>query len=153
MARISNKIPKQYRYVFYFALTLCWFSGVSFWVLHNFGMVEGEFGTEPHFLQYPTLQVHGFAAFLMLLCLGALFTAHVPATWSMEKAKKTGLSFLIFVSVSVLSAYSLYYLVSEDWKTWLANGHALVGVFLPLLLFIHIKVARRRRMRRAVNYS
>ena len=91
--------------------------------------------------------------FLMLLCLGALFTAHVPATWSMAKAKKTGLTFLIFVSVSVLSAYCLYYLVSEDWKIWLANGHALVGVFLPLLLFVHIKIARRRKMRRAVNYS
>ena len=153
MARISTKIPKVYRYLFYLTLSLCWCSGVTFWLLHNFGMVEGEFGTEPHWLQYPALQAHGFAAFVMLMCLGALFTAHVPATWPMAKAKKTGLTMLVSVSLSVLSAYSLYYLVSEDWKVWLGNGHAGLGVVLPLLLFIHIKVARRNRLRRAVNYS
>tara|TARA_R110000737_G_scaffold8048_6_gene23528 strand:+ start:11334 stop:11843 length:510 start_codon:yes stop_codon:yes gene_type:complete len=142
MSNISRKIAKKYRYIFYYTLALSAFSGSIFWLLRKFAMVEGDFGPESHALQYPVLQLHGFAAFMMLMALGAIFTAHIPKTWYKERAKKTGSTLLGFVIFSLLSAYSLYYLVSEDWHVLLGNSHAIIGLCLPVLLIFHIKTAR-----------
>lgn len=148
MAKITIKIPKNYRYFFYLTLLLAWLSGVSFWLIRNYGFVEGDFGPESHFLQFPLLQLHGFTAFTMLLCLGAIFSAHIPSTWYQKRAKKSGIVMLTSVCLSVLSAYSLYYLVSEEWHELLANGHAIIGLSLPLILLIHIVIARNSRKKK-----
>lgn len=142
MSNISRKIAKKYRYIFYCTLALSAISGSVFWLLREFTMVEGDFGPESHFLQYPAIQLHGFAAFIMLMALGAIFTSHIPKTWYKGRAKKSGTSLLSFVIFSLLSAYSLYYLVSEDWHVLLANSHAIAGLCLPALLIFHIKKAR-----------
>lgn len=144
MSKISRRIAKKYRYLFYFILSLSLISGTGFWLLRNFAMVEGDFGPESHFLQYPFLQVHGFAAFLMLMALGTIFTAHIPKTWYQHKAKTSGITMLTLVSFSMVSAYSLYYLVGEDWHALLGNIHAIVGILLPVTLFIHINFARKK---------
>ncbi len=145
MSNVSRKIAKKYRYLFYGFLSLSVFSGTGFWLLRNFAMVEGDFGPESHFLQYPFLQLHGLAAFLMLMALGSIFTSHVSKTWTLGKAKKSGITLLSFIVFSLLSAYSLYYLVAEDWHTLLGNSHAVVGLILPSLLLFHIKMARKGR--------
>ena len=151
MASINRKIPKKYRYFFYFFLCLCVISGSCFWLLQNFGMVEGDFGPESHFLQYPMLQVHGFSAFMMLMSLGSIFSSHVTKTWSIDKAKKSGISLMSFFIFSTVSAYSLYYLVGEDCHSLLGNSHAIVGLSLPILLVIHVKVARKTRKKKQTN--
>lgn len=145
MSSVSLTIHKKYRYFFYATLCVSWLTGTCFWILRNFAMVEGDFGPETHFLQFPALQLHGFAAFLMLMCLGALFSAHVPKTWKSKRARKSGISIMTFVCLSVLTAYSLYYLVNEDWHTLLGNGHALIGLISPLVLYIHVMLARKSR--------
>ena len=151
MARINQKISKGYRRFFYLTLMLAWLSGVGFWVIRRFGMVEGDFGPEAHFLQFLLLQIHGFAAFTMLLCLGAIFSAHVPSGWSGKHAKKSGIVVISWVTLSIFSAYSLYYLVSEEWHEILANGHAILGVLLPLILFVHITIARKSKNKKTLN--
>ena len=143
MSNISRKIAKKYRYIFYFNLAVSALSGATFWLLREFAMVEGDFGPESHFLQYPTLQLHGFAAFVMLMALGAIFTSHIPKTWYKGQAKKSGLTMLCFIVFSLLSAYSLYYLVTEDWHVLLGNAHAIVGICLPALLYFHIRTGRK----------
>lgn len=151
MSQISKHIPPIFRNIFYTVLSLCWLTGCAFWLLREFLMTEGDFGVEPHFLQYPVLQLHGLGAFLMLLSLGAIFSAHVPSTWSLGRAKKSGLWILSAVVISMCSAYSLYYLVQEDWHLWLGNGHALVGVSLPILLYLHINIARKSRFKKKIR--
>lgn len=145
MSAISTKISKKYRYFFYVILALSCVSGSGFWLIREFGMVEGDFGSESHFLQYPLLQVHGFLAFVMLMSIGAIFSSHVTKTWSAGRAKKLGITLLVHVIFMLLSAYSLYYLVSEDWHVLLGNSHAVFGLLLPLMLFTHVKLARKSR--------
>lgn len=53
-------------------------------------MQEGDFGTESRFLQYPSLQFHGLAAFLMLMNLGAIFTSQFLKNWLYQRGKVTG---------------------------------------------------------------
>jgi hypothetical protein len=153
MARITLKIPSAYRYFFYASLGLCWSSGLGFWFVRRFAMVEGDFGPEPNMFQYPLLQAHGLAAFIMLLCLGAIFSAHVPTAWASRRERLWGMGLLVQVLVSVLSAYTLYYLVTEDWHEWLGNGHAFVGLLLPAMLWLHIYTGRRKRKLASINYS
>lgn len=145
MSNISAKISQSYRYFFYGILSVSLITGSGFWLLQHYAMQEGDFGLESHFLQYPTLQVHGFSAFLMLMCLGAIFASHIPKNWHYGRGKKSGASIAALTGFSVLSAYSLYYLVGEDWHTWLANTHAIVGLLLPAVLFFHIKFARKSK--------
>jgi MFS family permease len=151
MLRINNKIPRAYRYFLYLTLSISCCTGTAFWLMRRYAMVEGDFGPEPHSLQYPLLQVHGLGAFLMLLCLGAIFSAHIPSTWSLKRAKKSGLLMLVTVTVSLLSAYSLYYLVQDQWQSWLGNSHFIFGLPLPFLLLLHIKVARRSKRLKACS--
>lgn len=145
MSNISAKIKKKYRYFFYSVLLLSFVTGSSFWLLQNYATQEGDFGPESHFLQYPALQLHGFCAFLMLMSLGAIFASHIPKNWHHGRAKKSGSFICAFVGFSMLSAYSLYYLVGEDWHTILANSHAIVGLSLPLVLILHIKLGRKSK--------
>lgn len=145
MSAISTKISKKYRYFFYVVVALSCASGSGFWLIREFGMVEGDFGPESHFLQFPLLQTHGFFAFVMLMSVGAVFGSHVTKTWSAGRAKKLGITLLVHVTFMLLSAYSLYYLVSEDWHVLLGNSHAVFGLLLPLMLFIHVKLARKSR--------
>lgn len=151
MPTINTKISKKYRYFFYLILLMSLISGSGFWLLRRFGMVEGDFGPESHALQYPLLQIHGFAAFLMLMCLGAIFASHIPKTWYTERAKRSGISISAGVVTSMLTAYSLYYLVSEEWHELLGNIHAIVGLTLPLMLIIHITHARKSRRAKHKN--
>ncbi len=153
MARISLLIPKTYRYFFYGSLVLCWCSGLGFWLFRHYGMVEGDFGPEPSVWQYPFLQAHGLGAFIMLLCLGAIFTGHIPVAWRSQRQRYWGVAIVVQVLLSVLSAYTLYYLVTEEWHEFLGNGHALVGLLLPLMLVWHIYHGRNLRRKAAVNYS
>jgi len=148
MSNISLTINKRYRYFFYCVLGLSLVTGIAFWLLRRFGMVEGDFGPESHFLQYPMLQIHGFSAFVMLMSLGAIFASHIPKTWSSGRARKSGLFILIATSFSIISAYILYYLVSEGWHEWLGNIHAVVGVLLPAILIVHIQKARLSRRKK-----
>jgi hypothetical protein len=152
MSKVGRKISKKYRYAFYALLSMSVFSGTGFWLLRRFGEIEGDFGPESHFLQYPFLQFHGFAAFLILMGLGAIFCGHIGQTWSVGRAKKSGIAIMSAVIFSVLSAYTLYYLVANDWHEILGNAHAIIGLCLPALLFFHIKVARKSR-RKAFNNS
>ena len=145
MSKVSLTISQRYRYFFYSVLSLSFITGFTFWLIRRFGMVEGDFGPESHFLQYPVLQIHGFSAFILLMSLGAIFASHIPKTWSSKRARKSGVSILSATVFSILTAYSLYYLVSDDWHELLGNAHALVGVSLPLILFIHIRLARKTR--------
>jgi hypothetical protein len=148
MSNISLTIKPSYRYFLYGILTLSVVTGVSFWLFRRFGMVEGDFGPESHFLQYPLLQVHGFSAFIMLMSLGAIFASHIPKTWSSKRAKKSGVFISTITTLSIITAYSLYYLVNENWHELLGNSHAIIGITFPIVLFIHIKLARNSRRKR-----
>jgi|GEM_PF-460860 len=145
MSNISLNISKQYRYFFYGVLVLSVVTGIGFWLFRRFGMVEGDFGPESHFLQYPLLQLHGLSAFFMLMSLGAIFASHIPKTWSSKRARKSGIFIITTTLFSIITAYSLYYLVNENWHEILGNSHAVLGVLFPLILIVHITSARRTR--------
>ncbi|MEM7019498.1 MAG: hypothetical protein AAF512_19445 [Pseudomonadota bacterium] len=143
MPPIRAKIPKTYQRILFSALALSWCSGVCFFVLSTWFMVEGEFGPEKHPWQYPSLMVHGGAAFLMIFCYGALLASHVTSAWPLKRSRITGLSIAIAVGLQIITAYLLYYLASESLRVWTVNVHLTVGFCLPLLLVFHLVAGKR----------
>jgi len=115
--------------------------------------IEGDFGPEKHPLQFPTLQLHGASAFLMMMSFGAMLAAHLPASWKTKRSRNIGITLASVVGLQMIGGYCLYYLSGEDIRQWISWFHLSLGVSLPLILSSHVVVGRRsRRARRsAIN--
>lgn len=144
---IRMHMPAGLRRSLYALLALSWVSGIVYFVLSRWMQVEGEFGPEKHPWQFPLLKIHGAAAFLMLMAIGAMLVNHVPATWRTHRSRGFGVALVIGVSLMVISAWCLYYAANEQWRPILGNTHAAIGFALPAILAIHI--LRGRRVARA----
>ncbi len=126
-----------------------WLSGIAFFSLDRWGAVEGEFGPEKHPWQFTVLKSHGAAAFLMMINFGFLLAAHVPKGWRVRDMRPLGLVLVLAVSISISTAYLLYYLGDEGLRQVTRTIHISVGFCLPFLLLAHLRQGlRRRNMRR-----
>jgi hypothetical protein len=129
----------------YGATAVLWMSGAVWLYRRTFCQSQGPFGPEPPAGQAHLLKIHGAAAMVFLVVLGGLISDHVPAGWRMRTQRPTGGS---LVGVSVLLAatgWGLYYLGGESSRAAVAAVHDAVGLALPVILFIHIKLAARKR--------
>lgn len=138
MRLITLKIPIHFRVFLFCALALSWITGVMFFVLNRWFEVEGTFGWEKHPWQYPALQIHGFAAFAMLMFSGALIANHVPSGWKANKLRASGLCLIGALCIQIISAYLLYYASNDHLRVLISNLHTFTGTILPALLIIHI---------------
>jgi hypothetical protein len=89
------------------------------------------------------LMVHGGAAMLALLLLGALIPVHLLRAW---RAKKNRISGGIVATLNValiLTAFGLYYLGSEALRPWLSWIHIVIGFALAAMLPIHVMLGKR----------
>lgn len=146
MAR-SVKVPKALRRFLYGVFLLSWISGLTFFVLNRWVVVEGDFGPEKHPAQFWFLKAHGAAAFLMMIHFGYLLASHSVPSWAVKRSRPLGGLLVGAVGFLIVSAYFLYYIGDETWRTWVAYAHASVGVSLPFILAGHIWHARRQRRR------
>lgn len=92
------------------------------------------------------LMVHGGAAMLSLMLLGALVPLHVYAAWASGSSRRTGALMLAFNAVLIATAFGLYYIGHEGLRRWTGTLHAFIGFGLPVLLAAHVLVGRRRRV-------
>lgn len=144
----SVRMAPRHRRPLYALVLLSWTSGILFFVLNNWVTVEGEFGPQKHPWQQNVLQIHGAAAFLMLITFGALLASHAPAGWRVRSVRPTGLAAIIAQAVLIASAYLLLYLGDEELRRVTVYLHASVGFSLPFLLVMHLRQSLRRRRRR-----
>jgi hypothetical protein len=90
------------------------------------------------------LMVHGGAAMLTLMLLGALFPLHIGRAWRAKKNRTTGIGMLTFNAVLIATAFGLYYLASEILRPWASDLHIAFGLAMPLLFLAHVKTGRKR---------
>ena len=138
MRIISIKIPQKHRLFLFLFLATSWVTGITFYILNRWFMVEGMFGPEKHPWQFTILQIHGIAAFGMLMAYGAILANHVPQSWKANRLRGIGVLLLTAFSSQVITAYLLYYLANENGRTITSNIHTIIGLILPLILGIHI---------------
>lgn len=138
LGRMTLTIPKLYQRVLFWTLATSWVTGIAFFILREFITVEGDFGPERHPWQYPTLMIHGFAAFLMIIGFGGLLFAHIPHSWRSKRERLWGLTLACAVGFQVITAYLLYYMDGEFSRELVGYIHLGIGALLPMLLVTHI---------------
>ena len=148
MAR-SVRIPGPYRYALFALVLLSWSSGIAFFSMNRWMQVEGEFGPQKHPWQMSVLEIHGAAAFCMMIAFGALLSAHVPAGWRARSLRSVGVALVAAPAFLALSGHLLYYLGDEQLRLSTSYAHAAVGFCLPFLLLVHVLQGAARRRRRS----
>lgn len=149
MSKVGTKIPKKYKIILYTLLLISLISGSTFFIMFNWIEVEGDFGPQKHPWQYFFLQLHGAAAFLMMISFGFLLGTHVPAGWKTKKLRKTGITLVSSIIYLIISAYFLYYIAQEDFRKYLGWSHAIVGISLPFQIAFHLFLGHRKKKRSA----
>ena len=89
------------------------------------------------------LMVHGGAAMLTLLLLGALIPLHVMWAWRTGRNRVSGSAMATFNAVLIVTAFGLYYLGSETLRPWMSWIHIAAGFSVALWLPVHIILGRR----------
>jgi hypothetical protein len=89
------------------------------------------------------LMLHGAAAMVTLMLLGALVPLHVQRAWRSRRNRLTATIMLTLNSVLVVTSFGLYYAGSEALRPWMSNIHVGLGLCLPALFFVHVLVGRR----------
>jgi hypothetical protein len=90
------------------------------------------------------LMVHGGAAMVTLLLLGALIPVHVMRAWRSRKNRVSGSGMVTFNAILIVTAFGLYYLGSETLRPWMSWIHIAAGFSLSLLFPLHIFWGRRQ---------
>jgi Na+/H+ antiporter NhaC len=91
------------------------------------------------------LMVHGGAAMLALMLLGALIPLHLLRAWRARKNLVSGSIAATLNTALIVTAFGLYYLGSEAVRPWMSWIHIGAGLSLALMLPVHILMGRRAR--------
>ena len=91
------------------------------------------------------LRVHGGAAMVMLVLLGALLPVHMRVAWRRRRNRASGLVMVVANAVLIVTAFGLYYTGSETLRHWTSELHIVIGLALPLLVAGHVIVGHRSR--------
>jgi hypothetical protein len=89
------------------------------------------------------LMLHGGAAMLFLLLLGALVALHVRVGWRLRNNRVSGAVMLTSNALLIPTAFGLYYAGSETLRRWTGDIHIAVGLGLPVLLALHVFLGKR----------
>ena len=144
MRRVALHFPTVWKAGFGGVLAWSWLTGVSFFALHRWFQMEGDFGPEKHPLEPWLIKAHGAGAFLSLIAFGYLMASHIPTGWKTKRSRKGGLTLVAVLSGMVITGYGLYYLGDEAWRSAAAWVHLALGFSFPFLLAAHIVSGRRR---------
>jgi small-conductance mechanosensitive channel len=99
------------------------------------------------------LMVHGGAAMIILVLLGALFPNHIARAWRARTNRIAGVGMLAVNLVLVATAFGLYYLGSETLRPWISDVHIVFGILVPAAFAVHIWVGRQSRRSRRESES
>jgi|GraSoiStandDraft_40_1057318.scaffolds.fasta_scaffold115100_2 cation transport ATPase len=88
------------------------------------------------------LSLHGGAAMVTLLLLGALCPMHVQRAWRAKKNRTTGIASIAMYGLLVSTAFGLYYVGSEALRPWISTIHIAFGLAVPAVVVTHVMVGR-----------
>jgi len=140
---ITLRISKKVQWSLFTAFAISFVTGVLFFVLKTWFLVEGDFGLEKHPWQFPLLKIHAASAFSIILLYGALWSTHVQFGWRSKRSRYTGVAICSVIGLQLISAYLLYYLSDQAVRLVTEYIHLAVGVSLPIALGVHIVLGRR----------
>jgi hypothetical protein len=89
------------------------------------------------------LMIHGGAAMVVLMLLGALFPLHMQRGWRARRNRPMGAIMLTCTGALIATSFGLYYAGSDMLRPWMSGIHIGLGLCLPGLFLVHIVIGRR----------
>jgi len=138
------RLNRLFRYAIYGAFAALFLSG-ALWLFAD-GLKDTPEGEMWQAMSANLLMIHGGAAMLTLMLLGALVPVHVLRSWRAGNNRITGTVMASLNGILIVTAFGLYYLGSESLRPWLSTIHWAAGFALPIQLITHIYLGRRRNV-------
>ena len=135
----------RFRYALYAAFSTLFISG-ALWLAAD-SLKDAPDGERWQAISANLLMVHGGAAMMTLMLLGAMVPIHLSRAWRAKRNRWTGSVMVVLNAILIITAFGLYYFGGEEVRPWMSNVHLGAGFSLPLLLFIHILRGRGARPR------
>ena len=136
MQRSTFRLNRPFKALVYLSFGVLLLTG-AWWMYEQSHLDDLYPVTLPRLL----MKIHGGAAMLALLVLGAL-TVHVRRGWKADKNRLSG-AVLIAVNVFlIVTGYGLYYAGGEALREWLSRWHAWIGLASGVLLPAHVLAGR-----------
>jgi hypothetical protein len=135
------RLKPSFRVAIYVAFAVLFLTGAG-WLVADW---QKDISTDDIWQQTVAylLMVHGGAAMVMLLFLGALIPLHVMRAWRSRRNRVAGSAMVTFNAILIVTAFGLYYLGSETVRPWMSWIHIGAGFSLSLLFPLHIFWGRR----------
>ena len=131
----------RFRFALYSAFSALFVTGAG-WLVAD-GLKDAPSGDLWQSIAANLLMVHGGAAMVTLLLLGALVPLHVRRSWRAKRNRGTGTTMVTFNAVLIATAFGLYYFGSDALRPWISNVHIGVGLSLPILFLVHVFIGKR----------
>ena len=145
MKRIALHFPRLWKAALYAVLAMSWLTGTTWFVLHQWVRIEGDFGEEHSAWEPVLIRVHGASAMLMMVFYGYLLASHVPTGLRSKRNRVLGLALVFSIGFLIFTAYGLYYLGGEQFRNVVSWAHASVGFALPFVLALHVVLGHQHR--------
>jgi hypothetical protein len=135
------RLKPSFRFAIYAAFGVLFLTGAG-WLVADW---QKDISTDEIWQQSVAylLMVHGGAAMVTLLLLGALIPVHVMRAWRSRKNRVSGSGMVTFNAVLIVTAFGLYYLGSETLRPWMSWIHIGAGFSSSLLFPLHVFLGRR----------
>jgi uncharacterized BrkB/YihY/UPF0761 family membrane protein len=136
-----NHLPHWQRRLLDITLVMLFASGLA-WLLVHYGIGAGS-GPDslPHPAEPWLMRLHGLFGFAGLFALGMVCALHVPRGWRRHTHRRSAMVVLAGWAISIISAWLLYYLSSEDSRPVIGWLHALAATLLWLAIALHRRPA------------
>jgi small-conductance mechanosensitive channel len=136
------RLKTAFRFALYGIFSLLFASG-ALWIYADQMKSNAEMDTEKwQQAAAMLLSLHGGAAMVTLMLLGALGPMHVQRAWRAKKNRVTGLASLAIYGLLISTAFGLYYVGSEALRPWISTIHIVFGLAVPAVIAAHIMVGR-----------
>ena len=89
------------------------------------------------------LKLHGAAAFVALIAMGAMSAHHVRRGCAVARDRMSGALVISFLVALIASGYPLDYLVGDASRASISFAHWPIGVALAPVLAMHIVIGRQ----------
>jgi hypothetical protein len=136
------QLDRRLRWALYAAFTVLFVTGVI-WLAAQ-AWKDSPAGDLWEAVSANMLMIHGGAAMLTLVLLGALIPIHVQRAWRGRRNRLTGSIMATVNGFFVVTAFGLYYAGSDTLRAWISDLHIAIGLALPAVLIVHIRIGRCR---------
>jgi heme A synthase len=137
--RAALRIDPQFRWAIYAAFAVLFLTGAA-WLAADAFKENDEIWQQT---AANLLMVHGGAAMVALMLIGALIPLHLRRAWRARKNRVTGTVMATFNIVLIVTAFGLYYAGSDAVRPWISRLHYGFGLALPILFLVHVVWGRR----------